>query len=237
MQIKLYDFPEDKRLTALTNIKQVQTVILRMLKVLKIICNLHSIDFWLEYGTLLGAIRHKGFIPWDHEADVGMLREDFEKFKKLVYKDLPQDIFFQTKYTDSAYEPSSHYIEAKLRDKYSNYIEFENANPHIKWHNGIQVDIFVYDPVELNGEICLINAFEKVITGVKSYLKIIEIEELEEFDFEDTKFFVPIGYDNYLKRNYGNYLQLPPIEEQKLQFVDILSPCIHKEVLKWDRMK
>lgn len=228
-----YDFPLDNRESISDKMKQVQSVILRMLKILNEICEKHEIPFWLEYGTMLGAVRHNGFIPWDNEADVGMLRADFEKFKEIAQSELPIDIFFQTKETDPFFYPSSTYIEAKLRDKYSNYIEFEKQHPQFKWHNGIQVDIFVYDLVNLNGKNVLLNSFEKELTNCRSYILPQELEYFQDVNFEDTTFHIPIGYDEYLKRNYNDYMKLPPIEDRVSEVPNVFTPCKHSEILHW----
>lgn len=228
-----YEFPLDNREYVSDKMKQAQSVILRMLKIINEICQKHELPIWLEYGTMLGAVRHRGFIPWDNEADVGMLRRDFEIFKEIAQTELPIDIFFQTKETDPFFHPSSTYIEAKLRDKYSNYLEFEKQHPQSKWHNGIQVDIFVYDLVIVDGTTLLLNAFEKNLTNCRSYILPQELEYLQETDFEDTTFYIPNGYSEYLQRNYGNYMQLPPIEERFNEVPKVFTPCKHKEILHW----
>lgn len=204
-----------------------------MLKVFDTICSKLEIDYWLDYGTLLGAIRHQGFIPWDVEADVGMLRSDFEVFAQQGAKELPMDIFFQTRETDEHYLPSSYYIEAKLRDRYSNYPDFSNANPSCKWHNGIQIDIFVYDFDNILNH-CLTNAFERILTDRKAYFKREELEYIETRPFDKYEFPVPIGFDAYLKRNYADYWQLPPLDKRVAENVTVFSPCSHRETLQWN---
>jgi phosphorylcholine metabolism protein LicD len=136
-------FP-DVRETGETQLRQCQLVMLRMLKIFDYLCRKHNIQYFLTGGTLLGAVRHKGFIPWDDDLDVGMKRKEYEKFIKLAAHELPNDVFFQNRSTDRFY-PLFHQAEAKLRDKYSRYFRTPELEKKFKWHNGIQVDIFVYD--------------------------------------------------------------------------------------------
>jgi lipopolysaccharide cholinephosphotransferase len=133
-------FP-DEREKGSTRLKQCQLVMLRMLKILDYLCRKHDVEYFLVGGTLLGCIRHKGFIPWDDDLDVGMTRSNYERFVKYCVPQLPREIFFQTPLTDPTF-PVCHLVETKLRDKYSSLY-----NPHNKegYHDGIQLDIFVYD--------------------------------------------------------------------------------------------
>lgn len=74
-----------------------------IVKEVKRICDENGIKYFMIAGTLLGAVRHKGFIPWDDDMDIGMLRADYEKFIDLAQKSMSDKFFLQTTETDSAY--------------------------------------------------------------------------------------------------------------------------------------
>lgn len=135
-------FP-DEREKGETRLRQCQLAMLRMLKIFDYLCTKHQIDYFLTGGTLLGAIRHQGFIPWDDDLDVGITRSNYEKFVKYAVPELPNDIFFQTPETDIHFASCGR-VEAKLKDKYSSYAPPEK-DEGVKKHMGLQVDIFVYD--------------------------------------------------------------------------------------------
>ena len=114
----------------------------RLLEILKAyieVCDKHHLRYFLISGTLLGAIRHGGFIPWDDDIDVAMPREDYEKFIKL------QDEYKGTPYFIQTWKSDPHYIYgfAKLRDSSTTYIESEFVNHRI--NHGLWVDIFPID--------------------------------------------------------------------------------------------
>src|SRR5574337_544911 len=117
-------FP-DEREKGDTRIKQCQLVLFRMFKIFRFLCAKHDIQYFLCSGTLKGAIRNKGFKPWDDDFDVAMTRDNYEKFVQLVVPELPNDVFFQTPETDKFF-PACHRVEAKLRDKYSSYSLMES---------------------------------------------------------------------------------------------------------------
>ena len=124
-----------------TMVRQAQLAILRMFKILDLICKKHSIDYWLLRGSLLGAYRNKEMIPWDLDGDIGILYNDFERFSKIVRKELPSFLFYQ----DGTYEPkwlSKTRVPAKIRDRESCYTGCirEGCN----WQDGIQIDIFIF---------------------------------------------------------------------------------------------
>lgn len=139
---------EDIRETANTPLDQTKIVMLRLLQVADDICKRHNIPYWVMAGTLLGAVRHKGFIPWDDDLDIGMLREDWNRFIKIARTELPDDIFLQLRPEDFDYDLPF----AKFRDKYSSVYEI-NEKGDEKYHKGIFIDIFPYDYFPANPKI------------------------------------------------------------------------------------
>lgn len=65
-----------------------------LLKKFDFVCKKHGLSYWLDFGSLLGAVRHKGFIPWDDDIDVSMMREDWERLLDILGKEFSQDGFF-----------------------------------------------------------------------------------------------------------------------------------------------
>lgn len=81
--------------------RKIWQVELSMLDKIDAICRKHHIQYFLLHGTLLGAVRHKGFIPWDDDLDIGMLRKDYDKFMEVAPKELGEPYFLQNMWTDS----------------------------------------------------------------------------------------------------------------------------------------
>ena len=114
---------------------------LEILKQFVRVCEKHNLRYSLEGGTAIGAVRHKGFIPWDDDVDVMMPREDYDKFIQLQYEYDGTPYFIQTWKSD----PHYCYNFAKLRDSSTTYIENFFVN-HVINH-GVWIDIFPIDGI------------------------------------------------------------------------------------------
>lgn len=121
--------------------RKMQLTELDMLVEFDRVCRKHGICYVLFGGSLLGAIRHKGYIPWDDDADIGMLREDYEKFKKYSTEMNSSICYFQDHDTDSEYR----WGYGKLRRKDTIYVRV--GQEHLKCKTGIFVDVFPMDDV------------------------------------------------------------------------------------------
>lgn len=115
-----------------------------MLREIDRICREHDIKYFISYGTMLGAVRHGGFIPWDDDVDVAMLRSEFEKFRDIAPKELKDCFSYESHVNKNGYHYFFDRITAKdtyFASKYSDGYEMPK---------GISVDIFVVDNVPAN---------------------------------------------------------------------------------------
>lgn len=121
--------------------RKMQLTELDMLVEFDRICRKNNINYVLFGGSLLGAVRHQGYIPWDDDADIAMLREDYDKFKKHGNELNPDICFFQDHDTDPEYR----WGYGKLRRTDSIYIRV--GQEHLKCKTGIFVDVFPMDDI------------------------------------------------------------------------------------------
>ncbi len=119
-------------------LREAQLIMLDMLVEFDAICAKHNLQYWLDSGTLLGAVRHQGFIPWDDDIDLSMPVEDYLKFQEIAKDELSENIFFQTRKTDEKF--LFDYI--KLRSNRASIVEFHEKDKEIAYHQGVFVDIF-----------------------------------------------------------------------------------------------
>ncbi|KTC65089.1 LicD family protein (phosphorylcholine metabolism) (plasmid) [Legionella adelaidensis] len=258
---------------AITNdlLRAAQLKMLSMLKVIDAICKEHDIDYWLDAGTLLGSIRHQGFIPWDDDMDIAMPRKSYEKFLQVAPKELPAHMYLQKAGGEKGYYNLG--TPLKVRDKKSYYLEkYERGNE--TYTQGIFIDVFVYDKMPAHP---LIHKSMKRISrkllrilGTKysslpmgrshqlyktlgyffpkiflnkcldlmvhyankqntpylgrgyhckkvTHIKFEEVYPLRKGEFEGESFNIPNKAEFILRKEYGDYLTLPPESERTLR--------------------
>ena len=125
-------------------LRRVQLTQLEIAREIKRVCEENDIRFFLLGGTYLGAVRHQGFIPWDDDMDLGMLRGEYEKFCRIAPEKLGPDYCLQTWYT----EPNYGLPFGKVMKRGTVYLESKKSRR--LQENGIYVDIFPFDSVPLD---------------------------------------------------------------------------------------
>lgn len=232
-------------------------------------CTKNNINYWIDCGTLLGAIRHKGYIPWDDDIDIGMLREDYEKFAKSFNSS-------NERYKFHCYELDNNwfYTYGKVTDEQTLLYEPDKKSGI---ESAIFVDVFVYDNAPENEKELqkmfrkrdiyrklsnlqiyknfyvkkktkynfiryplhlLMQLFPKryfIKKGIEVSKKYSDITTIKvgnftssskmtcdkkvfdsfiDVEFEGRKYKAPVGYDQWLRSFYGDYMKLPPEEKR-----------------------
>ncbi len=145
---KNFSFEEETRQNYLISkeMKQVWACELDLLKKLLQVCEKYNLKCWADAGTLIGAIRDHGFIPWDDDIDVAMLREDYDKLVSIADKEFAHPYFFQTIYSDLYYNNR----HAQLRNSETAAIPTDGKKR--KYNQGIFIDIFILDAYPKTGK-------------------------------------------------------------------------------------
>ncbi|MGT2950753.1 hypothetical protein BU202_05290 [Streptococcus cuniculi] len=254
-------------------LKEVQRVALDLLIEFDKICKENSFRYSLGGGTLLGAIRHGGFIPWDDDIDIMMPRVDYEKFLEYCHHDNCGFDCLSLNYTENYFD-----LFTRISDRRTYLVD---DSREIDYKMGVSIDIFPIDGLGNNDSIalrnfnkgrfkrellvaskwkkyfrsetrsilfepvrmllflmsrfvnkqklcqsvdatCQLNDFETshfagCISGVyreKEIMLASTFKNYQTIQFEGYDFDIILDYDAYLTKHYGNYMQLPPIEQQ-----------------------
>ena len=126
-----------------SEMKRIWKTELDVLEQFVVICNRHGLNYSLAGGTLIGAFRHKGFIPWDDDIDIDMVREDYDKFLAVAAKELKKPYFLQTTKTDHGRVVTF----AQIRNSNTTCVDPHWAELGVVFNAGIGIDIFPVDGV------------------------------------------------------------------------------------------
>lgn len=187
--------------------KKIWAIELDLLSELDRVCKKHGLKYFLWAGSLLGAVRHQGFIPWDDDMDVAMLRDDYDKLKELTYE-FSHPYFLQYPHTD----PQAGYSHLKIRN--SNTTAFNKIWGFRSYNFGIYIDIFPMD-----------NFFEE---GQKERNR-----KIEELNVDSSLYMkMPSPYindwDKYRMKNYSGRTiveNFDEIERLATMYRDVPSDC------------
>lgn len=265
---------------------EVQNVILNIFKEVDKLCKENDIDYYAIGGTCLGAVRHKGFIPWDDDLDIAIPIENYNRFFELAKQRLPEWLKVRTGMELKKYP----LLFGKVYDARTTFIENWEI-PYKNTYKGIYVDVMPLGGVPDDGDarqkflekIRFLSRFNKVRRGMPGsfkrrliecllfptnlflpqyyYLKKINklynqfpfcsskytgyvwheniVEKKEQhlifpveyfgvpiyLPFEDTYIKCPKKYDAYLTQQFGDYMTLPPISEQRIHSVGGIIDC------------
>ncbi len=252
-----------------TQRKKIWAVELDLLQKFISVCDKYNLKWFVIAGTLIGAVRHKGFIPWDDDIDVAMPREDYEMFKTLShefvhpyflqhpdtevgygfsfmkirnsdttalsetmrYCNMNHGIFLDVFPLDNVTEDS---FEKERADIYNlimtNSLKMKLTNPTPSDTDNALIPLYSEDLGSLQNVCCKIDEIAMrhqhentkhiswttltIYSNEKSLWLRSSFEDYIVMDFEGIPVRVPIGYDEVLTRNYGNYMEFPPIADR-----------------------
>jgi phosphorylcholine metabolism protein LicD len=196
-----HEYSDDLNIEQIKNLKKGQKIMTDMFREFDKMCRENNLEYWCIGGTLLGVVRHKGWIPHDGDIDVCMLEDDYNKFKKLKLRD---DLFLQNFVTDPLHKKYGHEYLPKIRHKYSCLTTVS----HNKFHHGLQLDIFV---MKKDGN--KIFTPEKWTSQID--LQYNEVFPLKEGNFEDIKVYIPNNSDKLMTKQYGgDYMKLLDVKNR-----------------------
>lgn len=216
-----------------TELQQLQKCLLALMAIFHKVCEKHKLRYWISYGTVLGAVRHGGFIPWDDDVDVSMLREDYDKLEGLVKSELASygiefenDHYFVTTHISYKRNQTGVFMdvfpiyECQVKDDYSSskeivrkvaskqrafYRNLRNQNDKIKIDNHRNM---LFSRLEQGKNTLLLHTPED--NGQGSVYEKSDVFPLKKMCFEGMDLWAPNNPNEYLEKIYGrSYMQFP----------------------------
>ncbi len=259
-------------------LRKVQVIQMELIKEVKRICDKYNIHYNMVGGTMLGAVRHKGYIPWDDDADIGFLRAEYEKFRKACRTELNHEKYYMQDLRDTE---GYRWGYGKLRRKDTKFIRLNQE--FLPYEQGIFIDLMPFDNVpdgwmskrihffrcflyrklfwskvgsqkeencgkrllyqvmQLIPMNCIIQSYQRFIdAGQRKKTHLVRIltfptpkgvygyrrewyTRLAKYSFGDMRLPGAQDYDSYLRVKYGNYMELPPVEQRRTHPVSTLK--------------
>lgn len=199
---RIYVFKKGAYMKEITNIKEIQKIELDILDFVVSICKRNNLRYFMVGGTLLGAVRHKGFIPWDDDVDIAMPRNDYERFISIMLNTKDNNIYKICCMQENNYYS---YPFCKITDARTKII-YENIN-ELVYDEGLSIDVFPMDGMGNDYELAkkeLIKIFRKYtnILSTRLPFKYVKREQYIKFFLKKIYYFPYsiIGRKNSLNR-------------------------------------
>lgn len=235
------------------DLRSIQNRLLEMSIAIRDVLEKHNIPYFITYGTLLGAVRHGGFIPWDDDFDFYLFEGNYDQAMELLRLHLPEDMFVE----DSLTEPRFYHGWSRVKDRKTvTATTNETADNHYI-SQGVAIDLFKTYKTTVENEPLLLHrlhveylerrrnvdlltekeyhqrlnkahrSYNEKIKNIDNYKEVYafpsiysdyifpdELFPLKKYFFEGHEFYGPQNADILLKRCYGDYMQLPPIDKR-----------------------
>ena len=204
-----------------------RTLLLELMEFVRNVCNKYDLEFWIDFGNLLGAVRHGGFIPWDDDADIGMIREDFIKFEEILQREIEEHNL--SEYVRIAYHPRK--IDNQPVETFMAIRVYSEMKSYKGKRIISNIDVVPYDFMTEYEE----KGFKQRVKASKENLyrnklkKVSREEYLKQYydelnlTFERSKYIIP-GVDALeINRSVIETKNLFPLKE--IKFEDRMFPC------------